>query len=72
MPQYLYKSKYLHTKEVDWLVAICRKRQEYIIFKEYWKLGDEVLDELKNLMISALKIINLLSSFIKYETSHSK
>ena len=47
MPQYLYKSKYSHTKEVDWLVAICRKRQEYIIFKEYWKLGDEVLDELK-------------------------
>ena len=47
MPQYLYKSKYLHTKEVDWLVAICRKCQEYIIFKEYWKLGDEVLDELK-------------------------
>ena len=47
IPQYLYRYKKIWVNDDYWLVAICRKSQKYIIFREYWKLGDEALDKLK-------------------------
>ena len=36
IPQYLYRYKKIWVNDDYWLVAICRKSQKYIIFREYW------------------------------------